>query len=359
MNPKGAEFCEKCEVSLIKKEGPRVKRKPPRKEKPRKYPKQPPKKQPPHPSPPPKKPPYPYPPPHQQPYPYPPPHQQPYPYPPPHQQPYPYPPPHQQPYPYPPPPYPYPYYYPYPYPVPYYPPPSLYGDLYEKPPEQPRLRLDILPKVMFKPKEAFQEIYPHTTKIQGILAVLFLSIIYTAIQIAFYLLSEYLVSGWTNYSVWFAGYPGFLPYPIIQFIFSIPIAIISLYLTGYFSAVITRELRGRRDVDKTIGLLGYGYIVSVVLGFITLIILLSIGPSPFTDQSLDTIFIFIIVFFILIIINLIWTLWVNGYAIAIANNVSLGRGIVAYFLAQIVVGIIAFLIMIPLMGFIFLLGFPY
>ena len=212
---------------------------------------------------------------------------------------------------------------------------------------------------MFKPKEAFKEIYPHTTKIQGILAVLFLTIIYTAIQIAFFLISEYVVSGWGDYYLWFGGYQSFLPYPIFQFIFSIPIAIISLYLTGYFSAVITREMRGRRDVDKTIGLLGYGYIVSVVLGFITLIILLVIGPSPFSDRSIDTIFIFIIVFIILMIINLIWTFWVNGHAIAIANNVSLGRGILAYFFAQIIVSLIAFLIMIPLIGIFLLLGFQY
>jgi hypothetical protein len=55
-----------------------------------------------------------------------------------------------------------------------------------------------------------------------------------------------------------------------------------------------------------------------------------------------------IMFGILALIGFIWSLIVNGYAIAIANNISLGRGIIVYFVIGLLVFFFFFLFMLPL-----------
>ena len=50
----------------------------------------------------------------------------------------------------------------------------------------------------------------------------------------------------------------------------------------------------------------------------------------------------------LALLGFIWTLIVNGYAVAIANNISLGRGIIVYFVIGLLVFLFFFLLFLPL-----------
>jgi len=54
------------------------------------------------------------------------------------------------------------------------------------------------------------------------------------------------------------------------------------------------------------------------------------------------------------IVSLIWTLIVSGYAVSVANDVSFGHGVLSYFVAAIIIGVITAIIMEPII-FLFML----
>jgi hypothetical protein len=224
---------------------------------------------------------------------------------------------------------------PYPYPPPEYR-PSLYDGLYQLPKEEPRLRLDILPKVLFQPREAFMDIYQHTTKTQGIIVALIIVIIQSAFSIM-------IVSGTGIYIAGTFSAPGrsALAYAYFQYSIAIPLAILGLYLYGYFSAIISREMGGgRNDIDKTIGLLGYGAIVALVTGILALLIFsYALIPYDISD-GLQQFFMSMGILVLFGLIAFVWGLWVNGCAVSVANDISVNRGILTYFVASLIGGII-------------------
>ena len=245
-------------------------------------------------------------------------------------------------------PYPPPYQYPYPYPPHLF--PSLYGHIYEKPPERSRLRFDILPKILFKPKSAFKEIYPHTYKGEGLAMVFVLTLIYIFIQIAFYSANNIIFGSYGSITTNVTD-----GYALLIFTVSIPSALITVSLIGFISAKISKEMRGGRDdVDKTIGLLGYANVVNIVWGSITMVIIHIIFMMEFSNDYIALPIGYRIMFGILALIGFIWSLIVNGYAIAIANNISLGRGIILYFIFSLLV---AFFIMLFLLQLSFIATF--
>jgi len=245
------------------------------------------------------------------------------------------PPPYGYPYPYPPPPY------PYPYPPPFV--PSVYGELYTRPQEEPRIRFDVLLKVFYSPKEAFVEIYHSTTKIQGI----FVTLIFTLI-LSFFTIISYIQTAFIPGSF---GSSSFLPYGDSLMIasasqaFAIPLAIISLYIMGYLSAAVSQGLGGlRKDVDKTMGLLGYGVIVTFIFGLIQLVLVMILSVTVLSDDSISGDFAVLGIAGVIGIISFFWSLWVNGTAVSVATDTTVAKGILSYFLALIVVVIFATII---------------
>jgi hypothetical protein len=235
----------------------------------------------------------------------------------------------------------YPYQPPYPYPYPPHVFPSLYGDIYEKPPGQSRLRFDIIPKIFIKPKNAFKEIYPHTSTSQGLILVFIFTLILILIRIAFYSSYRIIVGSYGSITI-------FLTEDRLFFIImvKIPVALITVSLIGFISAYILRDMDGGKgNVDKTIGLLGYANVISVVWSIITMAIIHIILIMESSNNYFALPKGFRIMLGILALIGFIWSLIVNSYAVAIANNVSLGRGMIIYFTLTLMIGFL--LLMIP------------
>jgi hypothetical protein len=234
---------------------------------------------------------------------------------------------------------------PYPYPYPYPPPPqfrpSVYDGLYAQEPETPRLRLDILPKVLFKPKEAFVDIHNHTTKIQGIIMVIIITLIQASITLLFFFNTGIYSAGYTTPDSSEAFTIIFLMISLI----GVPLAVVSLYFVGYLSAIFSREIGGgRNDTDKTIGLLGYGSILTLVMAIIQIallyLVLGNIANDVDTLEESANLFRYLGIVILVAIIGFIWGLWVNGTAVSVANDISVGQGAVSYFLASLIIGFI-------------------
>jgi hypothetical protein len=263
-------------------------------------------------------------------------------------------------YPPPPPPYGYPPPYPYPYP---YPPPGyyyykqpVYPGLYGQPPQQPRLRFDLLFRILFRPKEAFLELYHCTTKIEGIQMVAVLAILSTVMNLIVSMTINVNLMG--GYSTYDASYN--MVQVAVQSALAVPLAIITVYAVGWLSAKLTRSIgRGREDVDKTIGLLGYGNIVGVFLGIIQLIIY-GIVFIALRDASFDVAFpVTIGLLITFAVISFVWGLIVSGTAVSVANDVTLGQGIGSYFLASLIIGFIIVGMVMGILIAILFTAYPY
>ena len=220
---------------------------------------------------------------------------------------------------------------------------TTYGEFYSQPERPPRIRWDKIFNVLFAPVETFREIYHDTTKMQGIIVTTFFTILSVALSLFFYSTFGFYETGMgvsDNDS-------GFLWFFIIITAITIPLAIVGLYLSGYFSAMIAGGMGGFKNPDKTIGLVGYGVIVSFIMGTIQLSVLSVVtDPNPEVyDSSYGASIGIAIVFGI---ISFIWSLWVNGSAVSVANDVSLGKGVLSYFLGLIltwiVIAVISFMI---------------
>ena len=244
----------------------------------------------------------------------------------------------QYPYPMPYPPYPY-------YPYPYYPfRPSYYSYLYQQQPQKPRLRLDLLFKILFKPKSAFIELYHQTTMKEGIVIFLILTIISTFITlIGSFVLPITMYGSYGTPSP--SSYSLLLIIPLIM----IPISLLLLLASGWLTAKISKGIgQGFGDANKTIGFFGYAAIVGFFIGIIQTIIFIGITPLEASGAdspndiygSLGYFFIRMIITIIISIITIIWYLIVYGTAASVANDVSVRMGIVSYFLAAIIIAVI-------------------
>jgi hypothetical protein len=218
----------------------------------------------------------------------------------------------------------------------------VYPGLYQQPPEPPRIDLTVFFRVLFSPKSAFLDLYNHTTKMQGIVVTIIFTTILAVLNIAIAMMR----GGFLGISQIFStGNYSNLNYMYTMTILSVPLAIVGLYLSGYFSAIFSKSIgQGRGDVDKTIGLLGYGVILTFFIGIIQIAVF-STMPSfdfdgNFFEENSEVFFQLIGVLLIFGMIGFIWGLWVNGTAVSVANDISVGWGIVNYFLGSLVAGLI-------------------
>jgi hypothetical protein len=260
--------------------------------------------------------------------------------------------------PYPSQPYPYPHYpprfpppHPPPYGVPYYVPwpPTFHPGVYERPEEPSRLDLGGLFKVLFKPKEAFEDLYHHTAPVHGIALAIIFIVLFSLFS---YAIIAAAVSGITIPSL--ANTNLVLPRTARTIgsmaggiILNIGIFFIATSLV--YSMLKSAGNARRPDFDKTIGLIGYAkfpaFLMYISLYFVMGLILRFFnweqisngmnpngGPSPLCGIWA--------VQLILVIVTFVWGLWVHSHAAAVANDVAFGTAagftLLAWFIALII-----------------------
>ncbi len=189
------------------------------------------------------------------------------------------------------------------------------------------LNFRVLPQVLFRPKEAFESIKEQTTLVDGVIMYIILALIGALI--------------------------GVLPNLISSLLFSISLGMGAGLLVFLFIAWLSSKLaesigKGTSDVGKTIGFLGYSQVVSLVMSVVTLLIRFLLSAVPYNPLSPSRMigFGFTIVG---IIVGFIWSLYVAGSGVAVANKVTRGTGILSYFLGVVITVLIV-------LGVLFLVG---
>jgi len=251
--------------------------------------------------------------------------------------PYPYPSPYPAPYPIP-----YSYAYPYPYPFAMPPLPSNHPGLYERPEDAPRIDLGALVRVMFRPRDAFRDLYGHTDARIGALVFVMLTLVEGLVVLGLNLtvLSEAESTGIDVFAS--------LGERIALVTFGITVATSLAVFLGVCH-LVHALLRGtpttlRPSLPKTIGLLGYAAMPGLVMGVLTTTVMGAISVAVYSDWDATawSILGLAVASLSLAAVGLVWSLWVQGHAVSVANDVSWGKSVGVVFIAYIVVGIIVF-----------------
>ncbi len=243
---------------------------------------------------------------------------------------------------------------PYPYPQPYYPGyapiPSRHPGVYDKPEEEPWIDFGALFRLLIKPKETFRELYNHTNATSGIMLVIVFSLISTgysfAIAAAFFPdvgadageeegeENPLAGLGETQLDSPFWAVLGFV------------LSVVSFLLVAVLVHVIVKNSKEalKPDRDKTIGLLGYAYFPGFVTGFLTtpLSLMMTDAMAAETDAGAfpEEACGILLALGIISVIVFIWELWIQGHAVSVANDTTLGMGVVFVFIAGIIIGMV-------------------
>jgi hypothetical protein len=242
---------------------------------------------------------------------------------------------------------------PYPYPQPYYPGyapiPSRHPGVYDKPEQEPFIDFGALFKLLFKPKDTFRELYNHTNAMSGIILVVVFTLISTgysfAIAAAFFpdLGADAEEQDEDNPFAGLGETP--LDNPFWAGL-SFVLGIVSFVLVALLVHVIVKSSKEalKPDRDKTIGLLGYAYFPGFVIGFLTTPLSLMMTDALAADTEAGAFPTeacgILLAFGVIAIIAFIWELWIQGHAVSVANDTTLGMGVVFIFISGIIIGIV-------------------
>jgi hypothetical protein len=226
-----------------------------------------------------------------------------------------------------------------------YPPPGMYlptfhPGLYERPAREPYIDVGNLFRLLFHPKEAFEDLYDHTSTAQGfILAAIFivLSTVASLVANLVFLGSVDLPEE--------GAVPMFSDGNAAVSVVGIFTGIFFFWLTAWmFNAIVKSKARAP-SLEKTIGLMGYAkfpaFIVMTLISIlipITLIGVVDSAEQP--DEFVGAICGTLAVVFGLGIIGVIWSWWVHSHAQSVANDVSTGTAFGYLLLTWILIGII-------------------
>lgn len=195
------------------------------------------------------------------------------------------------------------------------------------------LRFDVLPLVFYRPKDAFEKIKAEATIIDG-LVIAFIGIIitYAILQLPV-LQPKPGVSEEVTLLNPMGGIFRLNSPSIVGFLVAAATAMLGLIITGFVSSIIAK---GKKNISKTIALLGYGYTLSILVAVLVLASLAVTGSgcnlSP--ESLVQRCKILMSPDALPGLVAAVLGLWVGGAAVAAANETGHTEGIVAYLLAM-------------------------
>jgi len=259
------------------------------------------------------------------------------------------PPPYGQPYPPPyPPQYPPPYGYGAPYGQPW--PPTFHPGAYDRPEEPPRLDIGGWLRMLFKPKEAFESMWPHTKAIHGMVIAIVMVVIGAIVGFA---ISNAVLSGLDVPNDTGVPLSSVRAASAMTLASGIVTGLLTYFLMAYFTFALLKSVGHARrpDLERTLGFFGYarlpGFLIGMATSGLGAMMLASVDWNNINNTASDpTGWIgqmcgLLLVIVVLAIISLVWSLWIYGHAAAVANDVSFGTGIGFTILAYIIAALIS------------------
>lgn len=211
------------------------------------------------------------------------------------------------------------------------------------------LRFDVLPRVLYQPRQAFESIRTEATLFDGISMALLLVAVAQAITV----LPSLLISG--------SGVP--LANPIIVVVMAAAMLALkgaiassmSEFVSGKHGTAETGGVQSRNIINvlaaltassnkeyinKTIAMLGYASVLSVVLAvfFATLSLVFGVGIGTLSMNTIPAYAAGPAA--ALAVLFVIWSFWISANAVAVATETTFWKGFVAYLIGALGAGIV-------------------
>jgi len=209
------------------------------------------------------------------------------------------------------------------------------------------INIGVLGQVLFNPRKAFESIKEQTSMGDGILMYIILNVI----------------GGIIGMVVTYAAWGGIVTQRgvalgmgnwAVSLIVGLIIGVIVLITVALLASKIAASIgKGKDSLDKTVGFLGYAEVVNLVMGILMAVVMVAIMGNAYSTALSGSVqgtagaaIGSLAIIGILGVLAFIWMLYVGGSAVAVANDVSLGAGIVSYFIAALIVGLIVSVIVV-------------
>ena len=220
-------------------------------------------------------------------------------------------------------------------------PPTFHPGVYDRPEQAPYIDIGNLFRLLFHPKEAFEDLYDHTSSTQGIILAIFFTVMSTGVSI----LAIWAFMGTLDLPPE-ADIPLLVQTNAVLAIIGIFISIATFFFVAWlFHAFIKGNAR-RPSLPKTMGLMGYSmfpaFLIMLVISLVFPLIALGINfddPEQAPDALGALCGIFALIFG-LGLVGLIWAWWVHSNAQSVANDISTGTAFGYLFLTWFLVGIL-------------------
>jgi hypothetical protein len=234
-------------------------------------------------------------------------------------------------------------------------PPTYHPGLYDKPQQTPFLDFGNLFKLLFRPQEAFEDLYDHTSATQGFT----LAIIFIALSSALGLIANLVFLGQWDLPE-DAGVTGFTSSSAASSVIGIFTGIIFFWITAWMFHALVKDKGRNASLDKTIGMMGYAkfpaFIVMVLIAVLTPLTLIGsladLEDNP--DQAIGAVCGTLALIFGLGIIGICWSFWVHSHAQSVANDLStstaFGYLLLTWFLVFLIEAAVTFVLLFVIVG---------
>jgi hypothetical protein len=233
-------------------------------------------------------------------------------------------------------------------------PPTYHPGLYEKPQQAPFLDIGALFKLLFRPKEAFEDLYDHTSATQGYI----LAIIFIAFSSVLGIIANLVFLGTTDLPEE-AAFTMFTPGTAIGSVIGIFTGLLFFWLTAWMFHALVKDKVRHPSFDKTVGLMGYAKFPAFIV--LTLIaVIMPITLIGFVEGAEDPGQVFgalcgtLAVIFGLGLVGILWAFWVHSHAQSVANDMSpssaFGWLLLTWFLIGIIQLVVGFVLSIMVIG---------
>ncbi len=209
--------------------------------------------------------------------------------------------------------------------------------LYSQPRKAPRFDLKDLVRVLYSPAEAFRSLFLSTNLQRSLALVVVFSMISVFASILVTLDAATVLHFDTRDAIDVSS-RGVVSWIITLFSFLVFSLVAAVLSKGVFG--------GRGERSMTITLVGYCFPAYAVLSVLLLMIFgSSFGGADLLDFETwsKTAAVLGVLMFVVLLFGTIWLIWVVARAISVANDVSMGEGVLTAIMAAIPAGV-AFLI---------------
>ncbi len=208
---------------------------------------------------------------------------------------------------------------------------TRYPGLYSRPKEAPRFDLGGLMRTAALPSDGFQRLFVRTDFGHAMIVVIMTALVGSIVAglVSWTLLDE--LGYYTSNNLWL----------VVSESMSFSIQIVTFFVFSFSAALISKWMfKGRGDYSATATLMGYAMVWYTAISVSMSVVFATVFMDAISrdDPTVTASVIALGLLFVVLIVGLIWLLWVSARAVSVANDISLGEGVLTIIISSLIVG---------------------